>query len=149
MPLLDMASKNEGTRWWRFLSLRMAVALSLFGSTQCQESGEDLTVSGTTTKTVHVSSTSTITMQAHSASAIPSENMPKGEVYILQGCYRPDVLRDIETMLGEDATKPSVTAGNGMSLSACLDLCKVPASPETRSKQEYSLSLYVGLANGK
>lgn len=142
-----MASKNEGMTWRRVLSLHLAVALSLFNITQCEESRGDLTVSGTTT--VHVSSTSTITIQAHSASAIPSEIMPKGEVYILQGCYRPNVVRSIETMLGEDAWNPNATARDGMSLSTCLDLCKSPASPETQSKQDYSLSLYVGLSNGK
>ncbi|KAG8167737.1 hypothetical protein KVR01_003426 [Diaporthe batatas] len=145
MPLLDMGSKTEGTIRRRFLSLRVAVALSPFGIAQCQESGEDLTVSGT--KTVHVSSTSTITIPAHSASAIPSRNMPKGEVYILQGCYRPNAVRSLDTMLGEDATNPNGTARDGMSLSACLDLCKLPALPETQSEQEYSL--YVGLSNGK
>lgn len=149
MLLLDMASKNEGTLRRRFLSLRMAVALSLFGIAQCQEPGEDLTVAGTTTKTIRVSSTSTTTIQAHLASAVPSKNMPKGDVYILQGCYRPNVARSIDTMLGQDATSPNATARDGMTLSACLDFCKVPASTGTQSKKDHSLSLYVGLSNGK
>lgn len=148
MPLLEMASKNEGTIRRRLLSLRVAVALSLFGIARCQASGEDLTtVHGTSTTTLSL--TRTITIQAHTPTALQSQKMQKGEVYILQGCYGYNEPSDVGTMLGTNSTVRNAAGKDGMSLSMCLDFCKSTVPPEIKSKDEQSLSLYVGLSDGK
>lgn len=148
MLLLDMASKSEGTIRRRFLSLRMAVALSLLGIAQCQSSGEVLTtVHGTSTTTLSL--TRTITIQTYTPTTLQREKMQKGAVYILQGCYGPNEARDVETVLGADATARNATGKDGMSLSMCLDFCKSPAPTEVKSRDEQRLSLYVGLSDGR
>lgn len=148
MPLLEMTSKNEGTIRRRLLSLRMAVALSRFNIAQCQASGDDLTtVHGTSTTTLSL--TRTITIQAHTPTALQSHKMQKGEVYILQGCYGYNEPSDVGAILGTNATVRNAAGKDGMSLSMCLDFCKSTAPPGSKSKDEQSLSLYIGLSDGK
>lgn len=148
MLLLAMASKSEGTLGRRFLPSCVAVALSLLSNVQCQASGEELTrVHGTSTTTLSL--TRTITIQPNTPTALQSKEMHKGEIYILQGCYEQDEPGDVGTMLGPNATVRNAAGKDGMSLSMCLDLCKSPASPETKPEDEQDLSLYVGLSDGK
>lgn len=143
-----MGSKNEGTIGRRFLPPCMAVALSLFGIAQCHASGEhDTTVHGTSTTTLSL--TSTVTVQPNTPTALQSQEMQKGEVYILQGCYGQDEPGDVGTMLGANVTVRNAAGKDGMSLSMCLNFCKSPASPEIKSRDEHGLSLFVGLSEGK
>jgi hypothetical protein len=149
MLLLEMSSKNEGTMWRWFLSLRILVALSLFGIVQCWASGEDLTTAHDTS-TTNLALTQTITTsQAYTPTALQSEKMQRGEVYILQGCYKPNEARDVETILGADEAARNATGADGMSLAMCLDFCQSSAQPGIRSRGEQSLSLYVGLSDGR
>lgn len=143
-----MVSKNEGATGRRFLPSCMAVALSLCGIAQCQASGEELTtLHGTSTTTLSL--TRTITIQANTPTALQSEEMQKGEVYILQGCYGQDEPGDVGTMLGANVTVQNAAGKNGMSLSMCLDFCKSPPSTEIKPRDGQGLSLFVGLSDGK
>ena len=126
----------------------MVVALSLFGIAQPQASGEKFTtIQGTSTTTLSL--TRTITIQANTPTALQSEKMQKGEVYILQGCYGQDEPSDVGTILGTNFTVRNAAGKDGMSLSMCLDFCKSPPPTETKPRDEQSLSLYVGLSDGK
>lgn len=143
-----MVSTNEGTIGRRLLPSCMAVALSLLGIAQCHASGEeDTTVHGTSTTTLSL--TSTITVQANAPTALQSKEMQKGEVYVLQGCYGQGEPSHVETMLGTNSTVRNAAGKDGMSLSMCLNFCKSPASPEIKPRDEQSLSLFVGLSEGK
>lgn len=126
----------------------MAVALSLFGIAQCQASGEEYTTVHSTSTTT-LSLTSTITVQANTPTALQRKEMQKGEVYILQGCYGQGEPSNVETMLGSNVTVRNAAGKDGMSLSMCLNFCKSPASPEIKPRDEQSLSLFVGLSEGK
>lgn len=148
MPLLDMVSKNEGTIGRRLLPSCRAIALSLLCMAQGQALGEDsITVLGTYTTTLSL--TRTITIQANTPTAVQSKEMQKGEVYILQGCYGQGEPSDVGATLGANVEVRNATGKDGMSLSMCLDLCKSPASPEIKPRDEQSLSLFVGLSDGK
>lgn len=148
MIFLEMVSRNEGTLGRRLLPSCAAVALSLFGIAHCQAAGQEFTrVYGTSTTTLSL--TRTITIQPNTPTALQSEEMEEGPIYILQGCYGLDKPSDVATMLGADATVRNAAGKHGMSLSMCLDLCKSPTSPENKSKDEQDLSLYVGLSDGE
>lgn len=147
MILLDMALKNEGTIGRRLLQSCMTIALSLLDIAQCHGTEEHLTtIHATSTTTLSLTRTRTVTS---TPTALQSEEMQKGEVYILQGCYGQDEPSDVRTMLGTNVTVRDAAGKDGMSLSMCLDFCKLPAAPETKSRDEQTLSSFVGLSDGK
>lgn len=148
MLLLEMASEHEGTIGWRFLPPCVAVVLSLFGTAECQTS-EDWVTTVQSTTTTTLSLTRTITVQGSTPTAVQSEEMKNGEIYIVQGCFGQHGSSDIGAMLGSDYTVRNATGKDGMSLSICLGLCGSPASPETKPRDEQHPSLYVGLSDGK
>ncbi|KAI3394776.1 hypothetical protein diail_2245 [Diaporthe ilicicola] len=142
-----MASKNEGTVGWRFLPTCLAIVLSLVGTAEGHASGDDLTAQVTTTTTLLL--TRTITIQVSKPTALQSEEMKNGEVYIVQGCFGQDGPSDVGNMLGSDFTVRNATGKDGMSLSMCLGLCGSPATPEIEQPDGQHPSLYVGLSDGK
>ncbi|KAK2600799.1 hypothetical protein N8I77_010306 [Diaporthe amygdali] len=148
MLLPEMASKNEGTIGWRYLPLYAVALLSLLGTPQCQASeGELTTIQSTTTTTLSL--TQTITVQATTPTSVQSEKMQNGDIYILQGCYGRDGTNNIGTILGSNFTAPDTSTRDGMSLSMCLFLCRLPASSGVKARDEQSLPLYIGLSDGK